>query len=135
MFNQDLSGKVYVITGGASGMGLALVRLLSARGASLSIADLNTRGLADIEAELAGKNSSHMYTTLDISKEAEVNRWIDATLKRFGYLNGAANCAGILGTTKTAMPLTEIETENWDLCLAVNLTGELFLIQSSFGFS
>lgn len=131
MSKKDLSGKIYAISGGASGIGLALARLLSARGASLSIADMNTEGLASIEAELASENPNHLYTMLNIAKEAEVNGWIGATTKKFGRLDGAANCAGILGTTKTAMPLTEIETDNWDFCLAVNLTGKLFWFLSS----
>lgn len=122
-----MDGKVIAITGGASGMGLALARVLAARNANLSISDMNEKGLAAIEAELKEEHPNYLYTKVNIAVEKEVTDWISATKSHFGRLDGAANCAGIVGTTNTAMPLTQIENSNWDKCIAVNLTGKCYL--------
>lgn len=118
-----MENRVIAITGGASGMGLALVRLLASRNAKLSICDLNETGLAALETELRPHHPDYLFSKVNIAKEEEVNSWITATKNHFGHLDGAANCAGIVGSTNSAMPLTEIDNENWELCLGVNLTG------------
>ncbi|KAL4733875.1 short chain dehydrogenase/ reductase [Aspergillus similis] len=120
MANQ---GKFIAITGGASGIGLALVKLLASRNAILSISDLNVAALATLEAELKTGHPDYLYTAVNIANEEEVNAWITATKDHFGELHGAANCAGIVGTTNMAMPLTKIDNKNWELCLGFNLTG------------
>ncbi|KAL4802070.1 hypothetical protein BDV18DRAFT_166992 [Aspergillus unguis] len=125
-----MEGKIIAITGGASGIGKALVKLLSSRHAKLSISDINTTALASLQAELEPKYPGHLYTAVNIAREEEVTGWITATKKHFGALHGAANCAGIVGTTNTAMPLAEIENENWELCLGVNLTGNMYCMRA-----
>ncbi|CAK7207048.1 hypothetical protein SEUCBS139899_009856 [Sporothrix eucalyptigena] len=125
-----MDGKVITVTGGASGIGRALVHLLADQGACLSIADMNTAGLTSLEAELKDMHPDFLYTCVNIAVEAEVRDWIAATTAHFGRpLDGAANCAGIVGSTNQAMPLTAIENANWDLCLAVNLTGTMYCLR------
>ncbi|EXJ71828.1 uncharacterized protein A1O5_04329 [Cladophialophora psammophila CBS 110553] len=125
-----MKGKVFVVSGGASGMGLAAVKLLASRGAKVSVADWNTDLLAKLQSEL-GVSSSHLLTTqLDVRKRADVDDWIKATVAHFGRLDGGVNCAGVFGRHNVFGPLTETDDEQWDAAVGVNLTGAMYCIRA-----
>lgn len=93
-------GNVIAITGAASGIGLATAHLLASRSAKLSIADINASALEQAEKDLKEKFPDlhvHRYV-LDVSKEEEVQSWIENIIHLYGRLDGAANLAGIIGT-------------------------------------
>jgi NAD(P)-dependent dehydrogenase (short-subunit alcohol dehydrogenase family) len=112
-----LEGKVAIVTGGASGMGEASVRLFVQEGARVAIADVqDDRGRA-LEAEMGGKA---IYVHTDVSRSAEVAALVDATVAKFGGLNILFNNAGICIPGKNIIELPE---EEFDRQIAINLKG------------
>ncbi len=87
-----VSGKVALITGGASGIGRGCARKLAAEGASIVIADRNAEGGAAVAAELG---APHRFEQLDVTDEDGWARVVAATLAAFGKLDILINSAGI----------------------------------------
>ncbi|KAF1847896.1 glutamine-hydrolyzing asparagine synthase [Cucurbitaria berberidis CBS 394.84] len=117
---STFSGKAIAITGAASGMGLATARLLASQGAHISVGDINTDAARSVTESLPGGLEQHMYTFVDVQSANLVNTWIEATVERFGTLNGAVNMAGIIAKAK---PIVDVTDEDWDLTFAVNTRG------------
>jgi NAD(P)-dependent dehydrogenase (short-subunit alcohol dehydrogenase family) len=89
---------VIFITGGASGLGEATVREVHAAGCKVGVADLNQEALDNLKNELGGR----IFTTkCDVSKEEDVKRAIDETVKAFGTIHVALACAGVAAFTPT----------------------------------
>ncbi|HJZ11017.1 MAG TPA: SDR family NAD(P)-dependent oxidoreductase, partial [Acidobacteriota bacterium] len=89
-----LEGKVAVITGAGSGIGRETALLFAAEGARIVIADVNDAAGEGVAAELqrAGKETSYIHA--DVSSNAEVERLIQETEKKFGKLDIMMNNAG-----------------------------------------
>jgi NAD(P)-dependent dehydrogenase (short-subunit alcohol dehydrogenase family) len=109
-----------VVTGGVSGLGLAVAKLLGARGASVALLDINDeKGVAAV-TEL-GANASYHRT--DVTSEEGVVATLQQAAERMGGLNAAISCAGILGAGRVLgkdgpMPLKTFQTT-----VMVNLIG------------
>lgn len=115
-FRMAFANKTIAITGAASGIGFATARLLAAQGARLSLADTKPN-LRDSARSLSG---AHLNTLVDVRNASAVDSWMDATLKKFGRLDGAVNMAGIL---TPATPLVDTRDEDWEQSFAVNARG------------
>lgn len=96
---KTLKDKVILITGGASGLGFATAKELLARGAKLSLVDINEDGLKEKKEELLKGFSDGEILILkaDVSKENEVKDYVDKTIEKFGRIDGFYNNAGIEG--------------------------------------
>ncbi|PVI00085.1 short chain dehydrogenase family protein [Periconia macrospinosa] len=116
----SLEGKIIAVTGAASGMGLAITKLVVSRGATVSLADMNLQALETVVGELPGKN--HICTKVDVRKENDVNHWIEKTVEKFGRLDGAVNFAGVC-LMKTILDTTEAD---WDWNVDINAKGVFF---------
>ena len=114
-----LQGKVAVITGGASGMGLATVDRFLSEGASVVIADFNEQnGKAALAQRGAADTLAFIKT--DVAVEADIEAMIAEAVRKFGRLDILFNNAGVGGAIG---PLTETTTESWDYTFDVLAKG------------
>jgi NAD(P)-dependent dehydrogenase (short-subunit alcohol dehydrogenase family) len=120
---MSLKSQVFAITGAGQGIALATARLLASRGASVSLADMNPNTLAEVEKEFHANDWSVLVTVVDVRKRKDVDDWINATVQKFGRLDGAANIAGIIGKQIFKAQVTEIEDDDWEMVMSVNVTG------------
>jgi NAD(P)-dependent dehydrogenase (short-subunit alcohol dehydrogenase family) len=117
---EDFNGKVAFVTGGASGIGLAVAREFSERGAKVVIA---SRGHAAGQAACAAleRDGGHVfYVRADVREEASVQRAVSLAVERFGRIDVAVNAAGIGGDMA---PLERTNQAVWDDVMATNARG------------
>ena len=112
-----LAGKVAVITGGASGIGLASLRLFAREGAELVIVDRDVAKLADADRDAAGGASRLLEG--DVGDEGVVERHAAAIAERFGGFDVLLACAG--WSNRKSVPDTTLS--EWEGVLNTNLTG------------
>jgi NAD(P)-dependent dehydrogenase (short-subunit alcohol dehydrogenase family) len=122
---SKLSGKVAIVTGGASGMGRASVMRFLVEGAKVMVADLNEANGAETlaVAKAQGHADGAAFTRCDVANEADVARLVAETVKRFGRLDIAFLNAGVGGAFG---PIAETSVEDWDYTFAV-LVRSVFL--------
>lgn len=114
--NNDFNGKVIALTGGASGIGLAGSRAVHARGAKVSIADIDQAALDNATSLFKDNGEDRvMLTKLDVTDRKAVDAWIGSTIEQFGKLDGAVNCAGVIGKHHGTRKVEELEDDQWDL--------------------
>jgi len=116
-----LKGKVAVITGAGSGMAKASVRTFVREGAQVVAADIS--GAEKVTAEEVGGDVLALHC--DVTKEADIEALIAATLDRFGQVDVMLNVAGL----SRPQLLDEMTTEDYDVVMDVNLRGVLFGIK------
>ncbi|RMZ75359.1 hypothetical protein DV738_g5521, partial [Chaetothyriales sp. CBS 135597] len=117
-------GQVVAITGAASGIGLATALLLFERGATIAVCDYNKDTLAAatkiLEEKTRQPGQQFSASLVDVSKQAEVDEWIQTTVKQFGRLDHAANIAG--GGDRICN-LAERTGTDFDHAIDINLRG------------
>jgi NAD(P)-dependent dehydrogenase (short-subunit alcohol dehydrogenase family) len=112
-----LDGKVAIITGGASGIGQAAVRLFVAEGSRVLIADIQDDKGEQLAEEL-GTPVAYMHT--DVSQESDVKTAIDHAVTRFGRLDCLYNNAGLAGVSG---PIETLSVEGYDSTMGILLRG------------
>ena len=115
-----LQGKVAVVTGAASGIGLGCARFLSGMGASVVLFDVDEGKGQAAAAELG---SRARFVKVDVRSEESCRKGVAEAREAFGRIDALVNCAGVI-RRKTVVDLTE---EEWDLVLDVGLKG-IFLV-------
>ena len=118
----DLTDKVAIVTGGASGIGRGICLRLAGQGANIAVADMNVQGAEAVAAEVAATGQQSMAVAVDVTKRGSVSDMVAQVIERFGKIDILVNDAGVAG----AAGWWERETPNdddWDYVLAVNLRG------------
>ncbi len=120
---KELSGRVALVTGGASGIGLACARRLAAAGARVAIADSNGRGLAKLQARFGATN---LYP-VDVSDAGTARGTVADLSRRLGRLDILVLAAGVC---RDAV-LWKMTDEQWDRVIAVDLSGAAHFLRAA----
>ncbi|KAI5077346.1 hypothetical protein GOP47_0007170 [Adiantum capillus-veneris] len=118
--NYRLEGKVAIITGGASGIGEASVRLFVQNGASVVIADVQDEKGLELAKELC--SDTVVYKRCDVTQESDVEALVDFAIKKWGKLDIMFNNAGILGKSLTK-EVSTMDMDDFDHVMLVNTRG------------
>lgn len=118
----NLTDKVAIVTGGASGIGLATVKAFLAKGAKVVIADYNEEHGKAAEQELQQTYSDVLFIKVNVADEKQVENLVSETVKRFGKLDVMFNNAGI-GVQKPSHELTD---EEYKRVIAINQDGVFY---------
>lgn len=117
---MQIEGQTFLVSGGASGLGRAVVELLSAHGAQVVIADVNeTAG----EAVASALGDSTRFVRTDVTSEADVQRAVAAATETFGGLQGAVSAAGIGTAEKLLGKSGPHSLETFVRTIQINLVG------------
>jgi NAD(P)-dependent dehydrogenase (short-subunit alcohol dehydrogenase family) len=118
--------RVAVVTGAASGMGLAIAQRLAGNGTQVALLDLDGDAARRAAADL-GTNGSAFSAAVDVSDRAAVDATLDKVRAELGPIEIMVTSAGIDRFEK----FTEITVESWERMLAVNLTGTFHCVQAA----
>ncbi|WP_213450563.1 SDR family NAD(P)-dependent oxidoreductase [Rhizomonospora bruguierae] len=120
-----LAGKVVLVVGASAGIGADAARVLAADGASLMLVARSEGPLAAVAKELESAGHDVAYTTGDVANAADVARFVDATVERFGRLDGAFNNAAMTQAGR----LDAVCEPDFDRIMAVNVKGTWLCIR------
>jgi NAD(P)-dependent dehydrogenase (short-subunit alcohol dehydrogenase family) len=123
----DLSGKVAVITGGNSGIGLGMAQALVRAGCSVAILGRNADKNRDAEARLSGQGGPAGAFACDVTDRASIEAAFAAVLAKFGRIDGCFANAGIGGGGRQAF--VDRPVEDWKRMFATNLDGVFHTFQ------
>ena len=114
-----MTGKVVVITGGASGIGRATAFAFAREGAKVVIGDIDAHGAEETVELIKSAGGEAISVRVDVTKSDDVRQMIATTVDRLGGLDYAFNNAGFVGSTAGVVDTTE---EDWRHAIATNLT-------------
>lgn len=118
--NNNLSGKVTIITGSASGIGKKMAERFAQYGSHVVIADLNLDTATAVAAEIKTTYNIETFAVkMDVTNENEVNTGIDAVVNKFGKIDCLISNAGI----QTISPIVDFEYEKWKRLFEIHVHG------------
>lgn len=118
---KQLDNKVAIVTGGASGIGKAIVELFVKEGAKVVISDVNDKLGNELINSLG--DADVIFIKADSSSAADNQKIVEAAIENFGALHIAVNNAGIGGD---AAPVGELSIESWNKVININLNGVFY---------
>lgn len=122
---MNLSGKTFLVTGGSSGLGAAVVREFAGADANVVIVDVNEPR----EAPDAAIAPRVRFQKTDVSNEAQVQAAVDLAVQEFGGLNGAVNCAGIATAERAVGREGPQPLDHFTRVITVNLIGTFNVVR------
>jgi NAD(P)-dependent dehydrogenase (short-subunit alcohol dehydrogenase family) len=117
---MQLHGNTFIVSGGASGLGAACVRIFAADGANVVIADLNQTAGAALAAELG---ACARFARTDVTDESSVHAAVDLAVRTFGALHGSIQCAGIALAEKVHGKTGPTSLTGFMKTIQINLVG------------
>jgi 3-oxoacyl-[acyl-carrier protein] reductase len=118
----QLSGKVAIVTGAASGFGAEIARRYVAEGAKVVVADINEEGAAQVAASIGA-----VAVKCDVTRRADIENCVAQAVQRFGTVDIVVNNAG---ATHKNQPLLEIDEKTFDRVFAVNVKSIYYMTQA-----
>ena len=122
---MDFSGRVALVTGGASGIGFAVATQLAELGAKIAIADVNIDGARAAADKLS--NASTLAVQVDVQEPAEVVTMVDTVVDHYGKLDILVHSAGV-GIEKSFLETTP---EEWRRLIDIDLSGTFYCAQAA----
>ena len=126
----SLEGKVVVITGGGTGLGLAMVRALARAGANLSIAGRRSGPIEAAVKEVNELGRDALAIPTDVTESAQVDLLISTTLEHFGQIDVLINNAGAV-QENVRKPIWDISDDEWRMVMDVNLSGAFYCARAA----
>jgi len=119
---SNLKDQVAIVTGGASGIGLATVEAFVGKGAKVVIADFNEQAGKAVEKKLKEKGANVLFVQVNVADEKSVENLVAETVKAFGKVNVLINNAGVGVLAETH----ELTFEDYNKVISVNQNGVFF---------
>lgn len=119
---EGIQDKVVLITGGSTGIGAEVARLLASRGAKVAIAARRKDKLDEVVAAISASGGRASAYSLDVTNKQQVEAVVAAVVADFGKLDVLINNAGLM----PIRPMSEVNTDEWDAMIDVNLKGTLY---------
>lgn len=116
----DMSSKIVVITGGATGIGRATSIEFANRGDVVVIGSRNTLRGKELVEEIESSGGKATFIKTDVQESAEVENLITRTVNTYGHIDYAVNCAGVEGE---GIPFVSTTENDWDSIIGTNLKG------------
>jgi NAD(P)-dependent dehydrogenase (short-subunit alcohol dehydrogenase family) len=123
---MQIAQRVFLVTGGGSGLGAATARMVVAGGGQVLLADVNEQAGRALAAELG---ASACFVRTDVADEASASAAVHAAVAQFGGLHGLVNCAGIAPAEKVAGKRGPHRLESFARVVSVNLVGSFNMIR------
>ena len=121
---MDIKNSVFLVTGGASGLGAATAKTLAASGGKVAIADLNIELGEALAKEIGG-----VFVKCDVTSEADGQNAVNTAVKAFGAIHGLINCAGIGTAEKTTGKNGPHNLAGFTRVIQINLIGSFNMIR------
>lgn len=125
---KRLEKRVAIITGAASGLGKAISILFASEGAKVIAADVNKDSLEKLRKEIIAIGCNVTTLVADITKPADIEKIVDATLENFGTIDILVNNAGIMDDFS---PVGDVKDDMWLRVMEINLNGPMRLMRSA----
>ncbi len=123
---MQIANHVFLVTGGASGLGAATTRMLAAEGASVVIADTNRIAGEALATELG---AAVRFGVTDVTSEQDAQAAVDLALNDFGHLHALVNCAGIAPSERVVGREGPHRLESFSRAVNINLVGTFNMIR------
>jgi NADP-dependent 3-hydroxy acid dehydrogenase YdfG len=128
--NNNIEGKIVVITGASSGLGEATARHLSSQGASVVLGARRVDRLQSLAAELTGSGGKALTVLTDVTHFDQVKRLVDAAVQTYGRIDVMINNAGLMPHS----PLERLKIDDWNRMIDVNIKGVLYGIAAALPY-
>ncbi|MDB5698258.1 MAG: putative oxidoreductase [Alphaproteobacteria bacterium] len=125
--NENIDGKVVVITGASSGLGEAAARLLAEKGAKLVLGARRKERIDALAQEIAASGGSVEAVATDVTDRADVQALVDKAVEAFGRVDVMINNAGVM----LVSPVERLKVDDWDRMIDVNIKGVLYGIAAA----
>lgn len=116
MREDRFTGKVAIVTGGASGIGEATVRSFAKEGAKVIVADINAELGEAVVANIKASGQEATFVQVNVAKTEDCKKIFQSTLEIYGKIDVLVNCAGVLSRHK----LEDLDEKEWDRVVPIN---------------